>query len=54
MEYFKRNPDALPTSLGILIFIGLLIFASVTHGVDTIPDTRPKTNAGQVEATKVG
>lgn len=32
MDYFKRNPNALPTLLGTLIFVGLLVYAATTQG----------------------
>ena len=32
MNYFKRNPNALPILLGTLIFIGLLVFAGSRQG----------------------
>jgi hypothetical protein len=35
MDYFKRNPSALPTLLGTLIFIALLVYAGVSQGTFT-------------------
>lgn len=32
MSFFKRNPNALPNILGALIFIALLVWASVHQG----------------------
>jgi hypothetical protein len=45
MDYFKRNPNALPALLGALIFIGLLIFAGVNQGTFKGKETAPVTAA---------
>ena len=41
MDYFKRNPNALPTLLGTLIFIGLLVFAGIRQGTFSGEDKAP-------------
>lgn len=49
MNYFKRNPNALPILLGTLIFMGIMAWASVKQGTFDGPEKAPATAGQTVE-----
>jgi hypothetical protein len=51
MNYFKRNPNALPLLVGTLIFIGLLVFAGIRQGTF---EGKPEPTQEQPAARPVG
>lgn len=45
MDFFKRNPNALPITLGILLFIALFVYSGIRQGTWSGEDKAPATAA---------